>query len=435
MNQENNRRRRNFMLRREPDAVPIPRKTRVIGMAVSIGAVALATVIVVGSLYNIQIRNGEMFSRYASDQQLLDTTIQATRGEIYDATGKVLASTSVVWDIWCDPSYSTALYNSQEVTSTNPDTGEEEESAVHTVDEAACSEISRELALRLVSGDGVSLDSVDTSSQAYMDQYEKIYKALTNIDSSYQVLAEKVNNAVKESIESYVSERNAKKGTGRLSLSSSRTYQRNYPYGAFAASVLGFTNADGEGFYGLEKSYNDVLAGTDGRTVTIRNARGNAIADSSAVTYDAKDGSSLVLTLDSTIQEVVERYLNEAIAANTVENRGCAIVMDVKTGGILAMASKPDFDPNNPNDYTANQAYLEELVRAEPELYGIYLKNEDGSYVTDEEGNKILDPEADYSGYFRDIMWKNKTITELYYPGSVFKVITAAMGLDSGNAT
>ena len=435
MNQENNRRRRNFMLRREPDAVPIPRKTRVIGMAVSIGAVALATVIVVGSLYNIQIRNGEMFSRYASDQQLLDTTIQATRGEIYDATGKVLASTSVVWDIWCDPSYSTALYNSQEVTSTNPDTGEEEESAVHTVDETACSEISRELALRLVSGDGVSLDSVDTSSQAYMDQYEKIYKALTNIDSSYQVLAEKVNNAVKESIESYVSERNAKKGTGRLSLSSSRTYQRNYPYGAFAASVLGFTNADGEGFYGLEKSYNDVLAGTDGRTVTIRNARGNAIADSSAVTYDAKDGSSLVLTLDSTIQEVVERYLNEAIAANTVENRGCAIVMDVKTGGILAMASKPDFDPNNPNDYTANQAYLEELVRAEPELYGIYLKNEDGSYVTDEEGNKILDPEADYSGYFRDIMWKNKTITELYYPGSVFKVITAAMGLDSGNAT
>ena len=86
-----------------------------------------------------------------------------------------------------------------------------------------------------------------------MDQYEKIYKALTNIDSSYQVLAEKVNNAVKESIESYVSERNAKKGTGRLSLSSSRTYQRNYPYGAFAASVLGFTNADGEGFYGTGK--------------------------------------------------------------------------------------------------------------------------------------------------------------------------------------
>ena len=435
MYQDNNRRRRGSSLHREPDGAPIPRKTRMVGLGVSIGAVALATVIVVGSLYNIQIRNGEMYSRYASNQQLLDTTIQATRGEIYDATGKVLASTSVVWDLWCDPSYSSALYDSQTVTSTDPETGEEVESTVRTVDAAACAEISRELALRLVSGDGVSLDSVDTASEAYTTQYDKIYKALSSIDSSYQVVAEKVNNAVKESIEKYVSDRNAQKGTGLLSLSSSRTYQRNYPYGAFASAVLGFTNADGEGFYGLEKSYDDVLSGTDGRTVTIRNARGNAIADNSAVTYDAKDGNSLILTLDSTIQEVVERYLNEAIAANTVENRGCAIVMDVKTGGILAMASKPDFDPNNPNDYSANQAYLEELVRAEPELYGIYLKNEDGTFVTDEEGNKVLDPDADYSGYFRDIMWKNKTITELYYPGSVFKVITAAMGLDSGNAT
>ena len=168
--------------------------------------------------------------------------------------------------------------------------------------------------------------------------------------------------------------------------------------------------------------------------ITLRNAYGNAIADENATTFAAKDGANLVLSLDVNVQEVVERYLNEAIAANTVENRGCAIVMDVNTGAILAMASKPDFDPNDPLSYEANLAYLNELVRAEPELYGIYLKNEDGSFVTDEKGNKILDPEADYSGYFRDIQWKNKTITELYYPGSVFKVITAAMGLDAGQA-
>ena len=124
MNQNNNRRRRGYELRREPDAAPIPRKTRVTGLAVSIGAVALATLIVMGSLYNIQIRNGEMFTRYASDQQLLDTTIQATRGEIYDATGKVLASTSVVWNIWCDPSYSSALYDTQTISSSDAETGE-----------------------------------------------------------------------------------------------------------------------------------------------------------------------------------------------------------------------------------------------------------------------------------------------------------------------
>ena len=198
--------------------------------------------------------------------------------------------------------------------------------------------------------------------------------------------------------------------------------------------MLGFTDADGIGTYGLEKSYQSVLAGTDGRMITLRNAYGNAIADENATTFAAKDGANLVLSLDVNVQEVVERYLNEAIAANTVENRGCAIVMDVNTGAILAMASKPDFDPNDPLSYEANLAYLNELVRAEPELYGIYLKNEDDSFVTDEKGNKILDPEADYSGYFRDIQWKNKTITELYYPGSVFKVITAAMGLDAGQA-
>ena len=199
--------------------------------------------------------------------------------------------------------------------------------------------------------------------------------------------------------------------------------------------MLGFTDADGVGTYGLEKSYQSTLAGVDGRTITQRNAVGNAIADANATTFAAKDGSNLVLSLDVNVQEIAERYLNEAIAANTVENRGCAIVMDVKTGAILAMASKPDFDPNDPLNFTANEAYLNELVHAEPELYGIYKKDADGNYITDEQGNKILDEEADYSGYYRDILWKNKTITELYYPGSVFKVITSAMGIDSGVAT
>ena len=253
-----------------------------------------------------------------------------------------------------------------------------------------------------------------------------------------------MNNAVKLSIEKYVSEynkahkkANAEKGIrkGRVSVSSTKSFQRDYPYGRFAAAVLGFCNADGQGVYGLENSYESTLAGVNGRTITLRNAYGNAIADENATTYAAKDGSNLVLSLDVNIQEVVERYLNEAVAANTVENRGCAIVMNVKTGAILAMASKPDFDPNDPLNYTANEAYLNELVHAEPELYGVYKKDADGNYITDEQGNKILDEEADYSGYYRDILWKNKTITELYYPGSVFKVITSAMGIDSGVAT
>ena len=398
--------------------------------------VLVAAAIVVHSLYNIQIKDGATYRQYAAQQQLLDSTIQATRGEIYDTSGITLASTSVVWTIWADPSYSTALFTTQTDEKTNVTT--------KTVDQSALNEVATQITLRLLSGDGKSLDSVDTSSAAYQAQYQTVADALSQNDSSYQVLATKVNNAVKLSIAEYVSgyndshkKSNAEKGIrkGRISVSSTKSFQRDYPYGAFAAAVLGFCDADGYGTYGLEKSYESTLAGVNGRTITLRNAYGNAIADANATTYAAKDGSNLVLSLDVNIQEVVERYLNEAIRANTVENRGAAIVMNVKTGAILAMASKPDFDPNDPLNYEDNLAYLTELVHAEPELYGIYLKNEDGSYVTDENGNKILDPEGDYSGYFRDIQWKNKTITELYYPGSVFKVITAAMGVDSGAAS
>ena len=425
-----------YRLRRSGPHERLGPRLRHFSFGAAVFFVLMAAAIVVHSLYNIQIKDGATYRQYAAQQQLLDSTIQATRGEIYDTSGITLASTSVVWTIWADPSYSTALFTTQTDEKTNVTT--------KTVDQSALNEVATQITLRLLSGDGKSLDSVDSSSAAYQAQYQTVVDALSQNDSSYQVLATKVNNAVKLSIAEYVSgyndshkKSNAEKGIrkGRISVSSTKSFQRDYPYGAFAAAVLGFCDADGYGTYGLEKSYESTLAGVNGRTITLRNAYGNAIADANATTYAAKDGSNLVLSLDVNIQEVVERYLNEAIRANTVENRGAAIVMNVKTGAILAMASKPDFDPNDPLSYEDNRTYLTELVHAEPELYGIYLKNEDGSYVTDENGNKILDPEGDYSGYFRDIQWKNKTITELYYPGSVFKVITAAMGVDSGAAS
>ena len=416
-------------------------RLRHISFGAAVLLVVVAALTVIYSLYKIQIRDGATYRQYAAEQQLLDSTIQATRGEIYDASGITLASTSVVWTIWADPSYSTALFTSQ--------TAEETGEVLKTVDETTLAEVSRQITLRLLSGDGESLDRVDTSSAEYQTQYQTVHDALAKNTSSYQVLATKVNNAVKLSIEKYVSTYNKEHtkaktledGTtvrkGRISVSSSKSFQRDYPYGAFAASVLGFCNGDGEGFYGLEKSYDSTLAGVNGRTITRRNAYGNAIADANATTYAAKDGSNLVLSLDVNVQEVVERYLNEAVYANNVENRGAAIVMNVKTGAILAMASKPDFDPNDPLDFSANLTYLSEQVQAEPEIYTIYLKDPDDpkKFLLDENGKKVPDPDPDYTGTYRDIQWKNKAITELYYPGSVFKVITAAMGVDSGKAT
>ena len=409
-------------------------KVRGICSLLAVAAVLFAAGGVIHSLYRIQIVDGETYRQEAAEQQLKDITIKAVRGEIYDTSGITLASTNRVWDIWADPKYSTALYTQ---------TGtEKEKNIVRTPDPAICAEVSRELTLRLLSGDGENLDAVDTSSEAYQQQYQTVYDALSKVDSSYAVLASKVNNAVKLSVEKYVSEfnkahKNPDDGSrkGRISVSASTNFDRSYPYGAFAAAVLGFTDGEGVGTYGLEKSYQSTLAGVDGRTITLKNAVGNAIADQNATTFAAKDGSNLVLSLDVNVQEIVERYLNEAIAANTVENRGCAIVMNVKTGAILAMASKPDFDPNNPLDYSANLAYLSEQVQAEPELYTIYQKDENGKEIRDEHGNKIPEEDPDYTGTYRDIQWKNKAITELYYPGSVFKMITSAMGLDSGLAT
>lgn len=430
-----------YRLRRSDPHERLSARLRRFSFGAAVFFVMAAAGIVTYSLYKIQIEQGATFRQYAAEQQLLDSTIQATRGEIYDASGITLASTSVVWTIWADPSYSTALFTSQ--------TAEETGEVLKTVDETTLAEVSRQITLRLLSGDGESLDRVDTSSAEYQTQYQTVHDALEKNTSSYQVLATKVNNAVKLSIEKYVSTYNKEHtkaktledGTtvrkGRISVSSSKSFQRDYPYGAFAASVLGFCNGDGEGFYGLEKSYDSTLAGVNGRTITRRNAYGNAIADANATTYAAKDGSNLVLSLDVNVQEVVERYLNEAVYANNVENRGAAIVMNVKTGAILAMASKPDFDPNDPLDFSANLTYLSEQVQAEPEIYTIYLKDPDDpkKFLLDENGKKVPDPDPDYTGTYRDIQWKNKAITELYYPGSVFKVITAAMGVDSGKAT
>ena len=430
-----------YRLRRSDPHERLSARLRRFSFGAAVFFVMAAAGIVTYSLYKIQIEQGATFRQYAAEQQLLDSTIQATRGEIYDASGITLASTSVVWTIWADPSYSTALFTSQ--------TAEETGEVLKTVDETMLAEVSRQITLRLLSGDGESLDRVDTSSAEYQTQYQTVHDALAKNTSSYQVLATKVNNAVKLSIEKYVSTYNKEHtkaktledGTtvrkGRISVSSSKSFQRDYPYGAFAASVLGFCNGDGEGFYGLEKSYDSTLAGVNGRTITRRNAYGNAIADANATTYAAKDGSNLVLSLDVNVQEVVERYLNEAVYANNVENRGAAIVMNVKTGAILAMASKPDFDPNDPLDFSANLTYLSEQVQAEPEIYTIYLKDPDDpkKFLLDENGKKVPDPDPDYTGTYRDIQWKNKAITELYYPGSVFKVITAAMGVDSGKAT
>ena len=203
-----------------------------------------------------------------------------------------------------------------------------------------------------------------------------------------------------DQIKEYASENN-------LPITVTQDTKREYPYGAFAASVLGFMHADGYGFYGLEAYYEETLAGTPGRLVSIKNGLGAEIANDEREEYPAQDGNSLVLTLDANIQAIAEKYLENSVKVNNVSERGVVIVMDVNTGAILAMATKPDFDPNDPMTiYDPERAAL---------LEGL----------SDEEYTQV-------QGQERQRQWKNKAITDLYTPGSVFKLITTSAALDSG---
>lgn len=409
-------RRKNYFMPR------VGKSTRARGWLVAGLAVVVGFGFLIFQLYNIQVKEGDYFRQLASAQQMKDSTIQAVRGEIYDANGKTLASTSIVWDVTCDPKDSKGLYT------TNEDTGEQ------TLNANVCAQVSEGIARILVAGDGSDGAAVDTASETYTKTYQDIYDAFSRITSQYRLLAGKVDMPVADAVNAFVEQYNKANDGVSISVTTVKTYKRNYPYGAFAGSVLGFCNTDGEGAYGLERSYQEELAGVNGRSIGIRDAYGNDVADEDTTVYAAQDGYNLTLTLDTNVQEVVERYLTESVKANNVANRGCSIVMNVKTGAILAMASEPDFDPNDP--YTVyDLAYMQNMVQAEPEIYGHYLTNEDGTYVLDDLGNKVLDTEYDYTGTYRELQWKNKAVTELYYPGSVFKVITAAAGVDSGLAT
>ena len=400
----------------------VARSVRIWGWSLSVMAIVAAFGLLAYQLYTIQITNGAYYRQLASAQQLKDSAIQAERGEIYDATGKTLASTSIVWNLTCDPKDSKGLYT------TDKDTG------ATTLDTGVCSEVSTGITKILTAGDGSDGSGVDTSTAEYAALYDTVYAAFSRIGSQYRTLAARVELPVAQAASDFIKSYNSAHKGVSIVFSTEKNYKRNYPYGAFAASVIGFCDNDGSGIYGLEKSYQTQLAGVNGRSIGVQDAQGNEVANNNATEYAAQDGYNLVLTLDANVQEVAERYLNEAIRANSVSNRGCCIVMDVNSGAVLAMATKPDFDPNDP--YTVyDPTYLHALVEAEPELYAHYQTNEDGTYVTDTLGNKVIDEEYDYTGTYRELQWKNKAITELYYPGSVFKVITAAAGLDSGKAT
>ena len=399
--------------------------------------------VLVYQLYVWQVRDAESYRAEAVTQQLKDTTLPAVRGSIYSANGKLLAKSSTVWNIVADPSSvlksgateaqirtaaehiaellddgttADTVYNA--LTASNKDTGEPYQ-------------------YRVVKK-GVEKPVAD-AILAYADSYR--LKDGAAVDTSLQT-EEKEDKEGKEDGETKTS-----KATRILYLTSEQAASRTYPYGAFLASVLGFCNEDGSGAYGLEKYYDETLTGTPGRSVAETDAYGDPLASGQADVHEAIDGSNLNLTIDENVQSIVEEYLTEAMSTFTVHGRGSAIVMNVKTGAILAMASLEQFDPNDPKTIT-DPKMNEILAKTEIDAEDIdWLESRLGEKAvkdiiadgiishektTNEKGEEVSSEATQLQGMMREAQWKNKNITELYMPGSVFKLITASAGLESG---
>ena len=396
--------------------------------------------VLVYQLYVWQVRDAESYRAEAVTQQLKDTTLPAVRGSIYSANGKLLAKSSTVWNIVADPSsvlksgatedqIRTAAEHIAELLDdgTTADT-------VYKALTASNKDTGEPYQYRVVKK-GVEKPVAD-AILAYADSYR--LKDGAAVDTSQQT---------EEKEDKKDGEAKTSKAARILYLTSEQAASRTYPYGEFLASVLGFCNEDGSGAYGLEKYYDETLAGTPGRSVAETDAYGEPLASGQADVHEAIDGSNLNLTIDENVQSIVEEYLTEAMSTFTVHGRGSAIVMNVKTGAILAMASLEQFDPNDPKTIT-DPKMNEILAKTEIDAEDIdWLESRLGEKAvkdiiadgiishektTNEKGEEVSSEVTQLQGMMREAQWKNKNITELYMPGSVFKLITASAGLDSG---
>lgn len=355
---------------------------------VILGAIMAFSVFVGYHLLKFTVLDGDMWRQRAYSQQMNSMTIMANRGSIYDANGTVLAQSSTVWNIIIAP---TPIHQANEERRKaydervkNKEEGEEIE-PFRELSDIISTELSKIL--------NVKTDGMLEACKNYDDSYYYVVKR--NVEKPEVTLIKQMmldNNIRADCI---VTEQSSK---------------RYYPNGSLASNVIGFTNFDGEGVYGLEAYYDDYLKGTNGKAYYRTDGLGQGVEYENDDYFKAVDGYSLVLTLDEVMQHYLEKNLEQCVSHHKVINRACGIVMNCKTGGVLAMATTPSYDLNDPSEITA----------ANDILLLAQMKEE----------GKSDDEIAKQEAILREQQWKNKAVTELYYPGSVFKTITCSSALE-----
>lgn len=311
------------------------------------------------NLYNIQIRDHDLYEMKAVDQQTRESVVTASRGSITDRNGNVLAVSATAYTVFISP-HDIEYY-------------EEDANAI---------------------ADGLSrILGVDR---------ESIIEKSKDTASYYKTISRKIEAPLADEVRAFISDGKYK------SIHIENDTKRYYPYGSLACHVVGFVGMENSGLEGLEAEYNGYLTGTDGSVVRLTSNNGtDMLFDSYENYYDAVDGSDLALTVDVNIQAIAEKYLKQAIIDNRAQNGGCVIVQDVNNGAILGMASLENYDLNN---YLAiseeNQAIIDAIENEEERSQALY--------------------EAQLK------QWRNKSVSDTYEPGSVFKIITMAIGLEEG---
>ncbi len=341
----------------------------------------------------LQIINQDFYQQKALNNQTRDITLYPTRGTIYDTNGKPLAISASTEMLILNPRQITPKESADLTKAERALLGLAEKEKCTLTDEQRAA--IREKRIELIVETLPTLIAVDSETVA----------AKAAKDSAYQVILRGIEKDQADLVRQFM---NDNKLGGALYFVGDST--RYYPYGSFLAHVLGCVGTDEQGLTGLEKKYDDVLTGTAGRAVTLTDRDGNALTEDYELYYPAEEGQSLVLTIDEVLQHFLEKNLEIAYNDNEVQGSAIGLVMDVNDGGILAMASYPDFDPNDP--FT-----LSETVQA-----GI-------DAIADDEERAAARSEAVYE------QWSNKPVSFLYYPGSTFKIITTAAALEEGIVT
>lgn len=311
-------------------------------------------------LVKLMVIDGEKLQSMASEQQLYDTLVTAPRGDIYDSKMNPLATSDTAYTVYITPNSINDLKDSQQ-------------ELVRTTIAKGFSEI-------------LDID------------YETAY-GYTQKKTYYVIVKKRVDKNTADEIRRFLSDNSDLKIAKYVGID--ETTKRYYPNDNLASAVLGFVGDDNQGLSGLESYYDSTLTGVAGRVVAAKNAHGSDMPFSYQVVEDAKQGNSLVLTVDSYIQHIAEKYLEQAVEANKATDRGACIVMNVNTGAILGMAVKGDFNPNEPFTLSESDQAL--------------LDAENSKYTKNELLNK---------------QWRNKAVSDTYEPGSVFKIITASMALE-----